>query len=153
MNIKGVGITMLLLLSGIIRADEQENKKKKRYDYIIVGGGAAGCIAARKLSDNHHVSVLLLEAGSNRLSDPVILNPNWLANANALIFNPLYSINYTMEDPSGFLSSNNYSEGRTLGGGAAHNFLITVRGTPRIYDSWATTSGNANCHIMVMYYL
>ena len=143
MNIKGVGITMLLLLSGIIGAD-QDHKKKKRYDYIIVGGGAAGCIAARKLSDDHHVSVLLLEAGSNRLSDPVILNPNWLANANALIFNPLYSINYTMEDPSGFLSSNNYSEGRTLGGGAAHNFLLAVRGTPRIYDSWVTTSGNAN---------
>ena len=115
-------------------------KKKKRYDYIIIGGGAAGCIEARKLSDDHRKSVLLIEAGGNYVHDPITLDPAWLDNVGALLVDARFAINYPLFFPP--LTTATYSEGRELGGGAAHNFLLTVRGTPSIYDGWAATTGN-----------
>ena len=134
---KNIAMTMLMLSCGIVDA-------KKRYDYIIVGGGAAGCIEARKLSDDLHTSVLLLEAGGNYVDDPVTLDPNWLDNADALLINPKYAITYPIAYPPVPLTVFTYSEGKELGGGGAHNFLLTVRGTPTIYDGWAATTGNSN---------
>lgn len=126
---------MLFLCTGMMSA-----KGKKRYDYIIIGGGAAGCIEARKLSDNFHKSVLLLEAGGDYVTDPVTLDPIWFNNAGALLADPKYSIVYPSLLPP--LTLYTYSEGHELGGGGAHNFLIAVRGTPDIYDGWAETTGN-----------
>lgn len=134
---KGIGIAMLFLCSGIITA-----KGKKRYDYIIIGGGAAGCIEARKLSDNFHKSVLLLEAGGNYINDPAVLDPNWFDNAGTFLTNPKYSLSYPSFYPP--LTVFSYSSGQGLGGGSTHNFLIAYRGTPRIYNEWAAISGNSN---------
>ena len=130
-----------LLVGVLINADSQDSKKT-RYDYIIVGGGAAGCIIARKLSDNHHNSVLLLEAGGNYVNDPATLDPVWFDNALALLADPKFSLVYPVAFPP--LTLYSYSEGHELGGSAAHNFLLTVRGTPSIYDGWAATTGNAH---------
>ena len=145
-SLKFIGV-MILFCAGTIVADEvgydvdrASNKKKKRYDYIIVGGGAAGCIEARKLSDDFNVSVLLLEAGGNYVNDPVTLDPIWFTNAGLLLADPKFAITYPLFYSP--LTLRVYSEGHELGGGGAHNFLIAVRGTPSIYDGWATTTGN-----------
>jgi len=109
-------------------------------DYIIIGAGSAGCILARVLSDNG-ASVITLDVGDFRYEDPVILNPIWQLNANTLLFGQKYAKDYPV--PVGFLQGAVYSEGSgSVGGSAAHNFLIAGRGTPRIYDSWAATSGD-----------
>lgn len=140
-SFKNIGLILVTCLSSLLSAHPYSCKEQqKKYDYVIVGGGSAGCIAARKLSDNYHKSVLLIEAGGNYLHDPVILDPNWADNADTLLTSPKYAITYPYI--LGFLKQLLYSEGRQLGGGGAHNFLLTYRGTPSIYDLWASITGN-----------
>jgi choline dehydrogenase-like flavoprotein len=42
------------------------------YDYVIVGGGIAGCVLARRLSDEHpSSSILVIEAGGRPEGHPL----------------------------------------------------------------------------------
>ncbi|HEX4069205.1 MAG TPA: GMC family oxidoreductase [Candidatus Babeliales bacterium] len=140
-------IVSLLCVSNVLANpnDNQErhtsNNDKVRYDYIIVGGGTAGCILARKLSDDHHNSVLVLEAGGNYVHNPIVLDPDWVDNGGTLLTDPRFAINYPILMPP--LTVHSYSEGHSLGGGATHNFLLAVRGTPSIYNEWAAVTGNS----------
>lgn len=44
-------------------------------DYVIIGGGTAGLVLANRLSENPNLSVVVLEAGENRLNDPRVMIP------------------------------------------------------------------------------
>ncbi|MBS0604519.1 MAG: GMC family oxidoreductase [Verrucomicrobia bacterium] len=128
----------LLTSASSLMADQYIN-----YDYIIVGNGTAGAVLARKLSDNHKKKVLVLEAGVNLSNDPEVLNasgPTLLPGFTDLTNNPKYAETYTIT--VGTLQSVAYSEGRGWGGSSLHNYLEAIRGTPSIYDQWATISNN-----------
>jgi hypothetical protein len=45
------------------------------FDYIIVGGGTAGLTVADRLTEDPNVSVLVIEAGADKSSDPLVLTP------------------------------------------------------------------------------
>lgn len=45
------------------------------FDFIVVGGGTSGLVVANRLTEDPHVQVLVLEAGTNRLDDPRLMVP------------------------------------------------------------------------------
>ena len=115
-----------------------------KYDYIIVGNGSAGSILARKLSDDLKTKVLVVEAGINQDNDPAVLDFGQAAFFEDLwnITNdPYYAETYALEVIAP-LQTTVYSEGRGWGGSSKHNYFVAVRGTPPIWDSWASISGN-----------
>ncbi|MDN3018911.1 GMC family oxidoreductase [Paenibacillus sp. BSR1-1] len=117
------------------------NKKhdKKIFDYIIIGAGTAGGIIAKKLTDNHHTSVLVLEAGTNmtqELSSPSILTAMLNSTDNRHSFN--ITTNFEQQIGRQMITSN----GRAIGGSSEHNFMFAVRGSRELYDAWAQMVGN-----------
>lgn len=119
-----------------------EHKHKQEIDYIIVGLGTAGAVVARELSNDFKTKVLVLEAGTNLTDDPFVLAPNVFVDdiENTITFNPLYAETFAV--PVFFPGQSVvYSMGRMWGGSSAHNYLLAVRGTPPIYNFWASFSG------------
>lgn len=64
-----------------------EDFLKHDFDYVVVGGGTAGLVVAARLTENPDVTVGVLEAGKNKLDDPLIDTP---AAFLALYSNPEY---------------------------------------------------------------
>jgi choline dehydrogenase len=124
---------------------KRHKRSSKTVDYVIVGLGTAGAVVARNLSNDFDNNVLVLEAGINRTTDPIVLNPNPTSSTpsiqNIIAYDPRYSETFPIAlfSPREILS---YTEGRMWGGSSAHNYVNAVRGTPPIYDYWAATSGN-----------
>lgn len=116
--------------------------KDNEYDYVIVGNGTSGAVLARKLTNKCKYSVLVLEAGPNLSNDEVVLAPNVFPVINELSFDPKFAINYTIPT-AGLLQTLAYGEGKMWGGSSAHNYLLSVRASPAIYDAWAAFSGNS----------
>jgi hypothetical protein len=49
------------------------------YDYIVIGGGSAGMTVASRLSEDEHVSVLIIESGSHFGDNPnFFVPPHWI---------------------------------------------------------------------------
>ncbi len=130
-------------LLGSHKHSSKSHCQKGVYDYIIIGNGTSGAVLASALSKDKKHSVLVLETGPNLSHDPEVLDPNIFDFALDLSFNPKYAVNYPILLSTGFLQSLTYSEGRMWGGSSAHNYLLTVHGTPNLYDSWAALSGNS----------
>jgi choline dehydrogenase len=103
------------------------------YDYIVIGAGSAGCAVAGRLGEANK-SVLLLEAGGP-VRTPWIHIPLGYAKLYA---NPSVNWCYTSE-PEPHLNDRRLFQprGKVLGGTAAINGMIYMRGQPQDFDNWA----------------
>ncbi|WP_121061107.1 GMC family oxidoreductase [Chachezhania antarctica] len=111
---------------------------KSEYDYVIVGAGSAGCVMANRLSADHSVRVLLLEAGGwDR--DPLIHIPlGW-----GMIFKERrHDWGYFCEpEPSVDGRAVECARGKVIGGSSSTNAMAYVRGNRGDYARWADTYG------------
>lgn len=113
----------------------------KKYDVIIVGAGSAGCLLANRLTRNHKLQVLLLEAGGKD-------NYHWIHIPVGYLYcinNPKTDWCYrTVEEPGLNKRSLLYPRGKVLGGCSSINGMIYMRGQKQDYDSWADQTADSN---------
>jgi choline dehydrogenase len=106
------------------------------YDYIVVGSGSAGAVIAARLSENHHISVLCLEAGE-RGSDFIWTRPP--AGTHFLYDNPAVNWCYHSEpDPTHGNRKLYVPRGKIIGGSSSINGMVYNRGQKVDYDTWAS---------------
>jgi choline dehydrogenase len=106
---------------------------RRVHDVVIVGAGTAGCVLASRLSEDPELSVLLLEAGpySRKLEVRI-----------PAAFSKLYRTELDWGDstvPQRALDGREivFPRGRLLGGSAAMNAGMVLRGHRADYDAWA----------------
>lgn len=149
-------LSCLSLLSGMSASANQckpheHHHDKNKWDYIVVGNGTAGAALANRLSDPdsqgiYKNRVLVLEAGYNYDHDQTALDPDGTAGTpvSTILSNPPYAFKftYTIHSPDVPDTTSITSAGKGWGGGSMHNFMIYVRGTPNLYNSWAAISND-----------
>ncbi|CAN5432119.1 GMC family oxidoreductase N-terminal domain-containing protein [soil metagenome] len=102
------------------------------FDYVIVGSGSAGGVLAARLSENPHVSVLLLEAGPEDDADEIKM-----PLAFSTLFKTKWDWNY-QTTPQKQLGGRraDWPRMKALGGCSAMNAMIYMRGNRLDYDDW-----------------
>src|SRR4051812_16937869 len=93
---------------------------KKSYDYVICGGGTAGLVLAARLTENENITVGVLEAGENRLGDPLIDAPNLYVQTWE---KPEYDWMFKTVPQKGTQNRvHGWARGKVLGGSSAINY-------------------------------
>jgi choline dehydrogenase len=103
------------------------------HDVVIVGGGTAGCVLASRLTEDPDISVLLVEAGRRSRKLHIRI---------PAAFSKLYRTSVDWGDvttPQEALDGREvvFPRGRMLGGSAAMNAMMVLRGHRADYDAWA----------------
>ncbi|RKH41378.1 GMC family oxidoreductase [Corallococcus sicarius] len=107
----------------------------KAFDYIIVGAGAAGCVIARRLVEQAHCRVLLLEAGGP--DDREVIHNTDLPSMTSLWGPDDANWGYTtVAQPHLNGRSIPIAQGKVLGGGTSINAMMYIRGNRRDFDHW-----------------
>lgn len=116
-------------------ATSAEDFLKNKYDYVIIGGGTAGLAIAARLTENPDVTVGVLEAGKNKLDDPLVDTPGAFTQ---LLHNEEYDWAFKTEPQVHNKNKRHHiPRGRALGGSSAINYMMYVRGSTQDYDDWA----------------
>ncbi len=104
------------------------------FDYIVVGAGAAGCVVAGRLAaSERRPSVLLMEYGG-RPVNPLLRVPKGFYYT---LRGDRYLYRYVTSPVSPGRGSEVWLRGRVLGGSAAVNGMMWMRGAPADWDGLA----------------
>ncbi len=109
------------------------------FDFVVVGAGSGGCAVAGRLSEDAATSVALLDAGGR--------NDNWVVTTpGALVLMVAGTINnwaFNTVPQKGLNGRIGYQpRGKGLGGSAAINAMVYIRGHRADYDHWASLGNN-----------
>jgi choline dehydrogenase-like flavoprotein len=123
------------LVSTLAAVDKSlKNTSTMSFDYIIIGCGTAGLILSVRLTENPLVTLCVLEAGSNCVSDPLILTPSL---SNAMIDNPGYDWMFiTAPQANAHGRTFAWPRGKVLGGTSAINGAMLWHPSKGDLDSW-----------------
>lgn len=96
---------------------------QRDYDYLILGGGTAGLAIAARLSENADVTVGVIEAGKNKLDDPLVDTP---ATFLQMFGNADYDWVYktTPQVAAEGTKPHHVVRGKMLGGSSAINYMM-----------------------------
>jgi choline dehydrogenase len=104
------------------------------FDYVVVGAGSAGSVIAARLTEDPHVSVLLVEAGPATGPDLMAVPPAWPALIGSEI-----DWRFTTVPQTGLGGhALPYPRGKVFGGSSSINAMAFLRGHRDNYDSWGT---------------
>ncbi|EJD02524.1 GMC oxidoreductase [Fomitiporia mediterranea MF3/22] len=128
----------------------------KTFDYVIIGGGTAGLTIAARLTEDSNISVLVLEAGLERIGDPNIGKA--IASPFNIYFSFLIFGMHALDIPAQYgihfgdpryawdfttvpqVHANNHSiawpRGKVLGGSSAINFFVWNKPPAADIDAW-----------------
>ncbi|KAK7728761.1 hypothetical protein SLS53_009366 [Cytospora paraplurivora] len=105
------------------------------HEYVIVGGGLAGLVVAVRLTEDPNISVLVLEAGEDRTTDPRIRTP---ASWPSLLGSDEFDWSYKTVPQQGLDGKViPLSQGKLLGGSSAINGQAFVANSKSAVDAWA----------------
>jgi choline dehydrogenase-like flavoprotein len=110
-----------------------ENFAKIPFDFLIVGGGTAGLAVAARLSEQSHLKVGVLEAGSPALGDSAVDFPGLAGRALGTDID--WNFTTTPQEGLGGRSIP-YARGKVLGGSSALNYMTWNRAARQDYDAW-----------------
>ncbi|KAL8725822.1 MAG: hypothetical protein Q9166_007109 [cf. Caloplaca sp. 2 TL-2023] len=104
------------------------------YDYVVVGGGTAGLVVASRLTEDPSVTVLVIEAGANKLEDSRITTPGL---ALTTWDNPEFDWQF-MTTPQDGLNGRTvaHPRGKTLGGSTAIHLGLMAYPSKTGVDAW-----------------
>ena len=110
-------------------------------DYVICGGGTSGCILAGRLAQKY--KVILLEAGTNQDSNPIVTVPS---NNGDIVSKYINKFLQPLAHAETFASANSTKRfpaiaGGVLGGGSTVNGMQYVRSTPSVFNTWQVKAG------------
>ena len=124
-----------------VRTNQQRLRSnlKSEYDFVVCGSGSSGSVVARRLAENPHVSVLLLEAGGDDDIASVTEAHRWFENLGS-------ERDWKFVDqPNPHLNGRAIPlpMGKVLGGGSSINVMAWARGHKNDWDFFAAEAGDA----------
>ncbi|THH15926.1 hypothetical protein EW146_g4634 [Bondarzewia mesenterica] len=133
-------VSLALRCNALIYENVSDLPSLYNYDYVIVGGGTAGGVIANRLSEDHHINVLVLEAGPTNRGRPEVTIPYLIRVA---LSEPSLDWNTTYIPQPGLNGRViAFTRGYILGGSSSINGMVYSRGTAEDYDRYAAVTGD-----------